>query len=72
MELPSRISIKFEALEMFEGFQQGNPESYPFWDHELTKLWEDFLVKMEAINDWVSGSIRKLELVTIPVIIEDA
>ena len=57
MDLPHRLSNDFNAIEMFKAFIRGNPQAYPFWDTQLTKLWESFLHDMERINDWILGSL---------------
>ncbi len=57
IELPERVSIKFDARYMFEQFYIDNPDKYPFWDNELTNLFNDFLIKMDSLTDWIDGTI---------------
>ncbi|WP_352297707.1 HNH endonuclease signature motif containing protein [Pseudoalteromonas sp. 20-MNA-CIBAN-0454] len=61
--LPHKISIDFDARYMFEAFVQGNPQSYPFWDHSLTQYWSDFIHKMDKLNFWLNGNLRGVNLV---------
>jgi len=56
-DLPYKISTNFDATDMFEEFCMRNPQSYPFWDKKLTKLWESFLYQMRKIEDWMLGSL---------------
>lgn len=57
IDLPNKISIHFNAREIFEQFCIGNPDKYPFWDAQLTELWESFLYKIDNIDNLVLGSV---------------
>jgi hypothetical protein len=57
MNLPYKISVNFNARDMFEAFCIDNPDKYPFWDNDLTELWNKFLESMDRINDWLSGTL---------------
>lgn len=57
IDLPNKISINFNAKEIFEQFYIDNPDKYPFWDAQLTELWESFLYKIDNINNLILGSI---------------
>ena len=57
MELPCKLSVDFDICDVFYEFRKGNPQSYPFWDNELTQLWESFLSDANKIRDIVHGNI---------------
>lgn len=67
LELPNRVSINFNARYMFEQFYINNPDKYPFWDDELTNLFNIFLTKMDKLTDWIEGTISNTSnrLITI-------
>lgn len=57
LELPYKVSINFEVRDTFDNFCIDYPQRYPFYDKELTLLWENFVVKLDQINGWMSGTI---------------
>ncbi len=65
MELPSRISNRFEAKDMFDNFIRGNPHLYPFKDRQLDRKWCSVISNMEILDCWILGSINGLNLITI-------
>ena len=65
MDLPNRISIRFEAKEMFDDFLRGNPHLYPFQDRQLDRKWSAVISNMEKLDCWILGSINGLNLFTI-------
>lgn len=64
LDLPHKISMAFDARDMFEAFVRGNPQSYPFWDYALTQYWNDFIHKMDELDVWLSGNLRGTSLVS--------
>lgn len=66
MELPNRVSINFNARDMFEEFCKANPDRYPFGDKELTILWEEFIQRIDNIDKWLLGTltIKENKLIT--------
>ena len=74
MELPNKISIKFDARDMFEAFCIDNPDKYPFWDNELTRLFNTFLMNMDSLTDWVTGTItiKDNKLITLSEMINNS
>lgn len=56
-KLPESISINFNAQDIFESFCLDLPHRYPFFDQELTKLFDDMLCKMDRLHDWIGGTI---------------
>ena len=64
IDLPNKVSFDFEDRNMFDAFVQGNPQSFPFWDHSLTNLWNDFIYKMDYLDLWLGGNLRGNDLVT--------
>lgn len=56
-ELPDRVSNSFHASDTFRNFCIDNPHKYPFWDKKLNILWENFMNKLELINNWIDGTI---------------
>ncbi|PCQ46209.1 hypothetical protein CQA31_16870 [Citrobacter freundii] len=65
MELPNRVSIRFEAKDMFDNFLKGNPHLYPFQDRQLDIKWTTFISNIEKLDCWITGSISGLNLITI-------
>lgn len=65
MELPNRVSIRFEAKDMFDDFLKGNPHLYPFQDRQLDIKWTTFISNIEKLDCWITGSISGLNLITI-------
>ncbi|HIF9405277.1 TPA: HNH endonuclease signature motif containing protein [Photobacterium damselae] len=57
MDLPHKLSINFEISDHFYNFRKGNPQAYPFWDKELTRLWEVFLSDAEVIENFILSNI---------------
>ena len=59
MELPHKLSLKFKVFEVFDNFRRGNPQLYPFWDKELTRLWETFLLASNGLENFIISNICK-------------
>lgn len=57
MNLPHKLSMEFEVVEVFENFLKGNPHSYPFWDNELTQLWKDFIFATDELDSFMGSDI---------------
>ncbi|WP_428241164.1 hypothetical protein [Gynuella sp.] len=57
MDLPHKLSLDFDISDVFSNFRKGNPQAYPFWDKELTRLWKTFLSDAEAIENFTSSNI---------------
>lgn len=66
-ELPYKVSINFGVRDEFTAFYIDYPQRYPFYDKELTVLWNRFVVILDRINDWMSGTITNADnkLITI-------
>lgn len=65
LELPNRVSIRFEAKDMFDDFLKGNPHLYPFQDRQLDIKWTAFISNIEKLDCSITGSISGLNLITI-------
>jgi hypothetical protein len=65
--LPAKISINFNARYMFDQFRKDNPDKYPFYDVKLTNLFNDSLIKIDSLTDWINGTISNTSnrLITI-------
>lgn len=57
MDLPRKLSLRFDISEVFYNFRKGNPHAYPFWDKKLTKLWESFLLDANNIENFTLSNI---------------
>lgn len=57
LNLPHKLSMEFEVIEYFENFQKDNPHSYPFWDNELTHLWNNFIFATDELDNFMSSDI---------------
>lgn len=64
-ELPFKVKTSFCASDEFFNFCLDNPHKYPFCNNELTILWEEFMEKLNLINDWMSGTITTKDNVLI-------
>lgn len=57
-DLPYKLSLEFmDITDTFINFMKGNPESYPFWNKELTKLWEAFILAVNNLNEFMLSNI---------------
>jgi len=57
LNLPYKLSMEFEVIEYFENFQKDNPHSYPFWDKELTRLWDSFIFATDELDCFMNSNI---------------
>jgi len=57
MGLPYKLSLRFEISEPFNNFRKGNPQSHPFWNNELTQLWDSFLFSTNKLDSFIFSSI---------------
>ena len=64
-ELPDRVSKSFHASDIFRNFRIDNPHKYPFWDKKLNILWDNFMNKLELINNWIDGTITTKDNILI-------
>lgn len=57
MDLPHKLSFDFNISEAFFYFRKENPQAYPFWDKELSRLWKQFLSDAEDIENFILSNI---------------
>ncbi|CAM4280626.1 HNH endonuclease signature motif containing protein [Vibrio neonatus] len=57
MDLPYKLSSDFDISDVFFNFRKGNPQAYPFWNKELTRLWETFLSNAVEIENFTLSNI---------------
>lgn len=65
MMLPSKVSVRFEALDTFYNFRIDNPHLYPFKDSVLDHKWCEFMSAMDELECWIDGSLSGTQLVTM-------
>lgn len=64
-DLPFKISVHFDAADIFQSYFKDDPTFYPFRDSKLTDYWDNLLHDMHKINEVVLGYFSGDKFITL-------